>query len=539
MADTTSFLLLLTFLVAIAGLLVLIWALTRQQLHTSSKAARVIFPPGDNVVEDAAAVDVAGLAAAVGQSPPDAQRQAELEVLRATDQSSRTPVLLFASSAIAWLLLGSVLGLIVSLKFNWPDWLVGSPLLTFGRLRPMHLNAVAYGWLSMAGVAVALWLLPRLLRTPLRGAWLATVGGVLWNLGTGLGLLAVWLGDTDGLEWLEFPWYADILLVVAGGLVATPLFLTLRHKQVDHLYVSVWYIGAALIWFPILFLVGNLFAWFSGGVPQATANWWFAHNVLGLWFTPIALGSAYYIIPKVLGRPIHSYALSLLGFWALALFYSHVGVHHLIGGPVPTWLVTVSIVTSMMMLVPVVAVAINQHLTVLGALKALKYSPSLRFVVIGAMVYTLVSVQGSLTSLRTVNTVTHFTHYTIAHAHLGAYGFASFIFFGAFYFLLPRLVRFEWPYPKLISAHFWTVVVGFTIYFVFLSIGGVLQGLALQDGGVSFMKSVDVTLPHLLARSIGGTIMTIGHVIFAVHAFLLLRRRGPARQQAPWAATSP
>lgn len=534
MANATALLLILGFLVGIGALIALIWASSRGQVHGGPSAARVIFDPGEEgSVEDPSATELRRLQAAAGAPGLCCgQTEEDLAARREADLSSRVPVLLFLGSAALWLVTGSVLGLIVSLKFNFPDWLSSSPLVTFGRLRPLHLNIIAYGWLSMAGLGVSLWLIPRLLRTPLVGKGFAVVGALLWDLGVAVGSVALLFGITDGLEWLEFPWFADVLLVTAGGLTAMPLLLTLKNKRVEHLYVSTWYIAAALVWFPILFLVANASELFSEGVPQATVNWWFAHNALGLWFTPMALAASYYLIPKVLGRPIHSYQLSLLGFWALALFYSHVGIHHLIGGPVPTWLVTVSVVTSMMMIVPVVAVAINQHLTVMGRLRAVVWSPTLRFVVLGAMTYTLVSVQGSLQSLRSVNTVLHFTHATVAHAHLGAYGFASFIFFGAMYFILPRVTRWEWPYPKLIALHFWLVVVGFGVYFVFLTLGGVLQGLAMLDASRPFMESVEVTLPYLHARSLGGTLMALGHIVFAVHALLIVLRRGPARSSA-------
>jgi cytochrome c oxidase cbb3-type subunit 1 len=320
-------------------------------------------------------------------------------------------------------------------------------------------------------------------------------------------------------------------MIIGGALVGFPLWLTLLRRKVEHLYVSVWYIGAGLLWFPILFLIAN-WPGLHFGVQQATMNWWFGHNVLGLWFTPLALAAAYYFIPKVLGKPIHSYNLSLLGFWSLAFFYSQVGGHHLIGGPVPSWLITISIVQSMMMIVPVVAVSINQHLTVLGNFRALLYSPTLRFIVLGVMLYTAASVQGSLEALRSVNTITHFTHYTVAHAHLGLYGFFTMVMFGSIYFIMPRVMKWEWPYPWMISLHFWLVVVGFGIYIVFLSIGGWLQGLAMLDKDVPFMQSVALTIPYLQARSIGGALMTLGHLVFGLHFFMMGWKFGPRRLEA-------
>lgn len=314
-------------------------------------------------------------------------------------------------------------------------------------------------------------------------------------------------------------------------MLGIPLLQTLQQRRVKHLYVSVWYMGAALLWFPVLYTVSNI-PGLHFGVEQATMNWWYGHNVLGLWFTPLGLAAAYYFIPKVLGRPIYSYHLSLLGFWSLAFFYSQVGGHHLIGGPVPTWLVTLSIVQSVMMVIPVIAVAVNQHMTVLGHFRALRYSPTLRFIVFGAMMYTLASVQGSIEALRAVNTVTHFTHFTVAHAHLGLYGFFAMVMFGSIYFVMPRILEREWPSAKLISLHFWLVVVGFAIYFIGLSIGGWLQGVAMLDAKRPFIDSVTLTLPYLESRSIGGSLMVLGHLVFAGHFFWMLARRNAHDQGA-------
>ncbi|HHN73691.1 MAG TPA: hypothetical protein ENK10_00525 [Acidobacteria bacterium] len=502
------------------GLLALIVAIAKGQFADLARGATVPFAPGE---QDWLDDPVAGprLQDAIGATPAHPDPQA-LEDRREADLSSRGPVTAFIYSAVAWLCLGSLYGLVVSLKFHFPDLISDTAWLTFGRLRPLHLNTVAYGWLSMAGLGVALWLLPRLLRTHLREAHYATYGAMVWNVGMVLGTVALHGGWTDGVEWLEYPWPIDGLFVIGGALAAIPLLETLPCRNVDHLYVSALYIIAALLWFPILFLLANV-PGVHFGVEHALVNWWFAHNVLGLWFTPLALAAAYYLIPKIVGRPIYSYSLSLLGFWSLALFYSQVGVHHLIGGPVPTWVVTLSIVTSVGMVIPVVAVAVNHHLTVLGRFRALLHSPVLRFIVLGAMTYTLASLQGSAHSLRTLNTLTHFTHYTVAHAHLGAYGFASLVFFGAIYFLLPRVTGAEWPHRRLVDLHFALVAAGFFIYFTTLSIGGLLQGLAMLDAAQPFSASVEAAAPWLWGRTLGGTLMTLGHFVFAGHVVAMVR----------------
>jgi cytochrome c oxidase cbb3-type subunit 1 len=549
--STAVALLLASFVLSLGGLFAFIASMTRGLFGTAEEGSRVIFADDEeNLSEDPAAsrADQARLQAEVagdkGGATPPMLGAADLAARVAADRSSALPVLVCLSLAVIWLILGSLAGLISSIKMHEPDWLVSEAWLTFGRIRPAHLNAVIYGWSSLAGVGIALWLIPRLLKTELVGARYAYAGAMVWNFGVVGGIASILLGDSAGLEWLEFPLLPASLLVIGGAMMGIPLILTLRNRRVKHLYVSVWYMGSALLWFPLLYAVANA-PGFHVGVEQATMNWWYGHNVLGMWFTPLGLAAAYYFVPKVLGRPIYSYNLSLLGFWTLAFFYSQVGGHHLIGGPVPTWLVTLSIVQSMMMVVPVFAVSVNQHMTVLGHFRALLYSPTLRFIVLGTMMYTLVSVQGSLESLRSINTITHFTHFTVAHAHLGLYGFFAMVMFGSIYFVMPRVLGREWPYPQLISAHFWLVIGGFAIYFIGLTIGGWLQGLAMLDAARPFMASVAVTVPYLEARSIGGAMMTLGHLVFATHFFLIVFGRktvesGPTRFgfQAADAATA-
>jgi cytochrome c oxidase cbb3-type subunit 1 len=530
--DLTVGVLLSTFILSVLALFVFIASMAKGLFGSGGAAAVQIFDDNEiGRVEDPAATQAQrgslqqAMDPAAGRTQPNA---AEVAARLRADQSSSLVVGVCLTIAVVWLVLASVAGLIASIKLHAPDWWVDQAWITFGRIRPIHLNLVAYGWCSMAGIGVALWLIPRLLKTELVGARYALLGGALWTVGVVAGTVALAQGHSDGLEWLEYPWQIDILLVVGGALVGFPMWLTLLRRRVAHLYVSVWYIAAGLLWFPVLFLVAN-WPGLHFGVQQASMNWWYGHNALGLWFSPLALAASYYFIPKVLGKPIHSYNLSLLGFWSLAFFYSQVGGHHLIGGPVPSWLITISIVQSMMMVVPVFAVAINQHLTVAGNFRALLYSPTLRFIVLGAMFYTASSVQGSLQALRSVNTVTHFTHYTVAHAHLGLYGFFSMVMFGAIYFIMPRVMKWEWPYPWMISAHFWLVLGGFGVYIIGLSVGGWYQGLAMLNKDLPFMDSVTLTIPYLQARSVGGALMTLGHLVFAVHFFMIGWKFGPRR----------
>jgi len=451
------------------------------------------------------------------------------------DASTRLPVLLFFGSAIFWLLVGSLLGLIAAWKMSYPPLLDGLAWTTFGRLRPAHLNVVAYGWASTAAIGVGLWLMARLSRVPLMHSKLLISAAVFWNIGVLVGTLGILAGDSRSIEWMEFPGYATPILFVAYAFIGVWTIIMFRYRRPGHVYVSQWYIFAAFLWFPWLYATANILLIWQPvqGSAQAAINWWFAHNVLGLWFTPIGLASAYYMIPKVIGRPIHSYYLSILGFWSLALFYSWNGMHHLIGGPFPAWMISASVVASVMMIIPVVTVAINHHMTMRGHFDALKWSPTLRFTVFGAMTYTVVSMQGISMAIPQLNTITHFTDYTIGHSHLGVYGFFSMVMFGAMYYIVPRLIGWEWPSATLIRWHFWLVAIGIILMVVSLSMGGFLQGLALYDPAVTFRSSLEYTIPFRWIRAFSGILLTVGHFIFAylfIAMVLKLGRRneGPA-----------
>ncbi|MHC9086491.1 cbb3-type cytochrome c oxidase subunit I [Luteimonas sp. RIT-PG2_3] len=509
-------LLLATFVLSVAGLFAFIWSLRKGLFDAESTGAGTIFSAGEiGRLNDPAA----------GVSRHAAEHQDERDELAAraaADRATAVPVFVLFTFAVVWLLVGSSAGLLSSLKLHMPDLLVEQAWLTFGRMRAFHLNAVAYGWAPMGLLGLVVWMLPRLLRTPLMAGRQVVIGALIWNAGLVAGLFGIANGLNTGMEWLEIPWYIGAFFAVGGMLIGLPMVLMLPRRRVQHLYVSVWYIGASLFWFPVLYIVANV-PGVHFGVEQATMNWWYGHNVLGLFYTPLSIAAVYYFLPKVIGRPVRSYNLSLLGFWALAFFYGQVGAHHLIGGPIPEWLITLSIVQSMMMIVPVVAFSANQHLTMKGHFSALRTSHTLRFVLFGAVMYTITSLQGSLEALRSVNAVTHFTHFTVAHAHLGMYGFVTMVVFGGIYFALPRVFDVAWPKPWLISLHFWLVVAGFSLYIILLSIGGVLQGLHLLDAEMPFMASVRVTRPWLVGRSVGGALMTIGHLVFAVHFVLALR----------------
>ncbi|HCR37261.1 MAG TPA: hypothetical protein DIU37_03835 [Opitutae bacterium] len=454
---------------------------------------------------------------------PSADARPKVQLSR-IDASMRTPCTFFVIAAICWLLAGTVFALLASMTLHSPSWFPNWEWLTFGRIRSAHLNSVAYGWGNNAIFAVGLWVMARLCKTEVRHGGILLIAGFFWNIGLLVGITGILSGGLTSVEWLEMPPAVAPLLAGAYALIGVWGIISFRFRQSDHVYVSQWYILAALFWFPWLYIVTQMMIlWVPArGTVQAITNWWFGHNALGLWYTPMGLAAAYYFIPKVLGRPIHSYYLSVLGFWSLALFYNWAGVHHLIGGPIPVWLISAGIVASVMMVIPVIVTAINHHMTVVGHFRAVWFSPTLRFVVFGAMSYTLASLIGSGMALREVNVVTHFTHFTVGHAHHGAYAFFTMVMFGSIYYMMPRLLGREWPSALLIRTHFWAAAMGITLMLVVLHIGGWIQGLEMNNPDIPFINVVINTVPWLMSRSFAGALLAIGHIAFFINFFWML-----------------
>ena len=467
--------------------------------------------------------------AGLTQEPPPATAEvtaSEVEqVERALiDASTRLPVLVFYASAIAWLLIGTLLAAFTSFKMHSPDFLAGVDFLTWGRIRPAHVNASIYGWASMAGMGTAIWLMARLCRTTLRHPLLLVTGAAFWNLGVLLGVGGILAGDSTGYEWLEFPGYSAIVLFVAYLLIMTWALLMFRYRRGDHIYITQWYLLGAFFWFPWLYAAAQLtlFILPVQGVMQSAVNWWFANNLLFLWFGSIGLGTAYYMIPKVIGRPVHSYYLATIGFWSFALFSSWTGMQRLVDGPFPAWMITASIAATILTVIPVATVGLNHHMTMRGYFPMMRYSPTLRFTVFGAISYTVFSGLGVLISLRSVARYVHFTQVSIAYSHLGLYAFFTMVMFGSMYYIVPRLVGREWRYATLIKLHFWSSAYGMGLMVLMLLIGGFAQGTDLNDPSLPFTESTQSVLPYLRGRSLSGILLTVSHFVFAFHFGLML-----------------
>jgi cytochrome c oxidase cbb3-type subunit 1 len=440
------------------------------------------------------------------------------------DASTRVPVLMFYTSAVFWLLVGTLLAFLTSFKMHAPDLLGGVSFLTWGRIRPAHMNAMVFGWASMAGIGTSIWLMARLCRTTLRHPLLLVAGAAFWNLGVMMGLVGILAGDSTGYQWLEFPPYASVVLFVAYSLVMSWAILMFRFRREGHIYITQWYLLGAFLWFPWLYGATQIMLFVTPvqGVVQAAVNWWFANNLMFLWFGAIGLGTAYYMIPKVIGRPVYSYHLAAIGFWTYALFASWTGMQRLVDGPFPAWMITASIAATILTIIPVATVGLNHHMTMRGYFQLMRYSPTLRFTVFGAIAYTVFSLVGVLISLRSMAQFVQFTQASVGYTHLGLYAFFTMIMFGSMYYIVPRLVGREWRYASLIKLHFWASAYGVMLMVLMLLVGGLVQGQDLNNPGLSFAESTQSILPYLRGRSLSGVLLTVAHFVFAFHFGMML-----------------
>ncbi|MEO8045222.1 MAG: cbb3-type cytochrome c oxidase subunit I [Spartobacteria bacterium] len=440
------------------------------------------------------------------------------------DASTRLPVLVFYTSAIAWLLLATFLGILTSFKMHSPDFLSDWAFLTWGRIRPAHLNALIYGWGSMAGMGTAIWLMARLCRTTVRHPLILIAGAAFWNLGVLMGIGAILSGNTTGYEWLEFPGFSAMTLFVAYLLIMTWTLVMFRYRRRGHVYITQWYLLGAFLWFPWLYAAAQvmLFIVPVQGVMQAAVNWWFANNLLFLWFGSIGLGTAYYMIPKVIGRPVHSYYLAAIGFWTFAVFSSWTGMQRLIDGPFPAWMITASIAAMILTIIPVATVGLNHHMTMRDHFSLMRYSPTLRFTVFGAIAYTAFNVVGVIISLRSMARITHFTEASMGYTYMGLYAFFTMVIFGSMYYIVPRLVGREWRYASLIKLHFWSSAYGIGLMVLLLLVGGFVQGLSLNDPTLSFSEVTESVLPYLRGRTLSWILLSVSHFVFAFHFGLML-----------------
>ncbi len=422
----------------------------------------------------------------------------------------------FAFLAIASLffVISGIVALLVAGKLQMPTLLGNIAWLTYGRMRPLHVNGMLFGWLLAADMGLAFYLVPRLCGVKLWSEKLGMATMYLWVLIILGAVVEIPLGHNQGLEYAELPTWLDVLVVVAWLMFAANIFMTVANRKYEQMYVSLWYIMGAIIWTAFVYIVGNFATLFTTGVNQANLNWFYVHNAVGLIFTPLGLALGYYFIPKAAEAPLYSHRLSMIGFWSLAFVYVWTGAHHMLHGPISQWLQTVSILFSVMLMIPVWTLVYNFFATMKGQWHQLKDNVPIKFMMTGTIFYLLTCFQGPMHSLRSVNAIVSKTDWIVGHAHMAVLGAFSFFAVGGAYYAIPRMLKTRLHSQALANASFWLWLVGGLSFFVSLWIGGFLQGLQWNDPSIPFIDTVKFMKPFWSVRLIGGTFMFGGILLF-------------------------
>jgi cytochrome c oxidase cbb3-type subunit 1 len=448
-----------------------------------------------------------------------------------SDQDDRSLVSVFSAyvaSATLWLLFATGIGLLMAFKFGAPEFGAGA-WLTFGRLRPIHTNATFYGFASIALIGLGYYVAARSSGTKLYSAALAWLGLALFNVAAVAGTIALDLGYNDGdLEYREWLWWIRLIFLAAVVVTAWNLIATVARRSSGDIYLSNWYIIGGTLWTCIFGLVAVV-PWYQYGLGQVAVSGFYMHNAVGMWFTPLVLGVTYYTLPKLLNRPIYSYALGVFAFWTNLVFYPIIGAHHFEFSPLPWWLQTTAIVFSVAMLVPVWGGSSNFLLTMRGRTRDMMQSYPLMFIFVGVMSYLIGSTQGTLEAFRSLQEVWHLTNFTVGHSHLTMYGIITFATWGGIYALLP-LATGRQAGRLGMAMHFWMALVGIFIYVTSLTIGGTIQGLDWMHG-LPFIQSVIDMQSYYVWRGVGGSLMFLSHIVFAWNVWRMC--------YGPGAVTSP
>ncbi|MDH3885708.1 MAG: cbb3-type cytochrome c oxidase subunit I [Desulfobacterales bacterium] len=439
-----------------------------------------------------------------------------LSTLEQNLQTSNPTAKAFTLTSAFWFAVATTFGLIGAGYLIAPDFLANIEYIHFGRVRPMHINAVLFGFVTPGLLAVAFYYFPKLLRTELFSHKLGVFSAVFWNITVAAGVIGISMGYTQGREYAELPWAVDIMVVICFVMVVINILMTIRRRKERILFVSIWYVTAAVVLTSITYCLGNVI-WKPDtgalqGIPDAILLWFYGHNIFGLLLSPMGLAVAYYVLPIATRSPLYSHTLSLLGFWSLIIVYTHIGTHHLLQVPVPTWLKTISIVDSVAMVIPVMIVLINLWYTVKGKLGDIHADIGAKFVFAGTIMYFFVNIQGSMMALPHVQRITHFNNWVVGHAHLGVLGFAGVTALGGLYFILPRITGKPLYSRFLADVQYWFVLIGMTGFAVVLTTVGLIQGNAWYNGETLYRTLPEIQ-PYYILRASLGLLIVIGAYI--------------------------
>ncbi|MBF1163647.1 cytochrome-c oxidase, cbb3-type subunit I [Dechloromonas agitata] len=439
----------------------------------------------------------------------------------------------FAVMTVIWGIVGMLVGVIIAAQLVWPELNIG-PWLHFGRLRPLHTNAVIFAFGGCALFATSYWCVQRTSHARLWGGPLVPFTFWGWQIIIVLAAITLPLGITSGKEYAELEWPIDLLITAVWVSYALVFFGTIAVRKVSHIYVANWFFGAFIIAVALLHIVNSMempvsltksYSMYSG-VQDAMIQWWYGHNAVGFFLTAGFLGMMYYFVPKQAGRPVYSYRLSVVHFWALIFTYMWAGPHHLHYTALPDWTQSVGMVFSLILLAPSWGGMINGIMTLSGAWHKLRDDPILKFLITSLSFYGMSTFEGPMMSIKTVNALSHYTDWTVGHVHSGALGWVAMVSIGSIYYLLPRLFgKSEMYSTSLVTAHFWIATIGTVLYIASMWIAGVMQGLMWRavntDGTLaySFVESVKGSYPFWAIRWLGGVLFLTGMLIMAYNMF--------------------
>jgi cytochrome c oxidase cbb3-type subunit 1 len=454
----------------------------------------------------------------------------------------------FSVMAVVWGVVGMLVGVLIASQLAWPEFLGGIPWLSYGRLRPLHTNAVIFAFGGCALMATSYYVVQRTSNVRLFAGWLAEFTFWGWQLVILAAAISLPLGYTQGKEYAELEWPIDILIALVWVAYAVVFFGTLAKRKVEHIYVANWFYGAFIIAVAVLHIVNSaaipvsMFKSYSAyaGVQDAMVQWWYGHNAVGFFLTAGFLGMMYYYIPKQIDRPVYSYRLSIVHFWALIFTYMWAGPHHLHYTALPDWAQSIGMVFSLILLAPSWGGMVNGIMTLSGAWSKLRSDPILRFLIVSLSFYGMSTFEGPMMAIKTVNALSHYTDWTVGHVHSGALGWVGFITMGSLYYMIPRLFGQTEMYSKrLIEIHFWIATIGVVLYIASMWIAGVMQGLmwrAVNEDGTltyTFIESVKATFPYYVIRVTGGAMYLTGMVIMAYNVAKTMMAAKPVNNAIP------
>jgi len=472
----------------------------------------------------------------------DFQRQQDLGNMSTAEAYNYKVVRQFTVMTVVWGVVGMLVGVIIAAQLAFPVLNFDLPWTSFGRLRPLHTNAVIFAFGGSALFATSYYVVQRTCHATLFAPRLAAFTFWGWQLVIVLAAISLPLGYTASKEYAELEWPIDVLITVIWVAYAIVFFGTIAKRRVKHIYVANWFFGGYILTIAMLHIFNSLAipaTWTKSyslyaGVQDAMVQWWYGHNAVGFFLTAGFLGIMYYFIPKQAERPVYSYRLSVVHFWALIFTYIWAGPHHLHYSALPDWTQSLGMVFSLVLLAPSWGGMINGIMTLSGAWEKLRTDPILKFLVVAVSFYGMSTFEGPMMSIKTVNALSHFTDWTIGHVHSGALGWVGLITMGAVYFLVPRLFgKSEMYSVKLIEVHFWMATIGIVLYIASMWISGVMQGLmwrAVNDDGTltyTFVESVQAMHPYYLIRLSGGLLYFGGMIIMAYN---VLRTMAGARE---------